>query len=243
MEKKKKKKVKLTDDMLHNMALRMMEIEEKQIDEEMKNAEPHVFSAEFERKMQELMRVATPAELAAKRRKKRMQKIQVAAAAIVTVVMVAGLMFQGNKNVAASNMSVWIKQWFEKSFLIEEGLNVRQDEGVLFKAEQIGYIPKGFELVAQEVEFAKVYYKYGDSSGKFIALMVVKNKTSLSIDNEKIGQDAYLNNAGLEYHFIVTVDSKNNGLYWFDKMGHAYVLSGDVTQDELINIMNSINYE
>ena len=41
---------------LHDICMTMMELEEARIEEEMKNAEPHVFSKEFEKNMEALIR-------------------------------------------------------------------------------------------------------------------------------------------------------------------------------------------
>lgn len=43
------------EQMLHKVCMKMMELEDAQIKEEMKNAEQHIFSKEFEEKMKILL--------------------------------------------------------------------------------------------------------------------------------------------------------------------------------------------
>ena len=43
------------EQMLHKVCMKMMELEDAQIREEMKNAQQHIFSEEFEQKMKALL--------------------------------------------------------------------------------------------------------------------------------------------------------------------------------------------
>lgn len=241
MREEKNNKELLGDEVLHNVALNCMKKESSALDE-MINSKPHVFSEEFERKMQEVMRVETPAERAARLRKKRVQKIQIVATIIVTVVLAAGLMFQGNRNVLASDMKMRITQWLENAFVREEGEAIRQ-ERVEFEKEQIGYLPEGFNLVSEEVTFTELYYKFGDSKENYIILKVDKSKATLGVDNNQVMQDIYINSAGLEYQFVVYEDSQVKGLLWTGKDKLVYTLHGTVEVDELIKIMDGIVYK
>lgn len=242
MEEKNKNK-KLTDEMLHEAALRMFELEEKQLEEEMKNAEPHVFSAEFEQKIAAILNGEDPRLKAAKRKKKMYRMLRYTAAIVVTAVLMVGVIFNGSESVTASNMRMQIKQWLADAFVIEEGVNKIQDEGVVFSVDQIGYLPDGFVLDAQEVDFVKASYRYRNNTGSIIRLKVLRDKFSSGVDNKQIQQDTYINEFGVEYHFIDTGDIKSDGLYWIDHRGQVYILIGNVAQEELVNIMNGIKYK
>lgn len=233
----------LSEEALHQAILKVTDQEERELNEEMKHAKPHVFSAEFEHKMEELMKVQTPEMKTAKRKKKFLHAAQYTAAAIVTVALLGGLLFSGNKNVTASQMKFRITQWLENAFVVEEGMDVRQNESVTFDKSQIGYIPEGFKLEIQEVNFVKAYYKYTNEAGDFIVLNVVSNKSSMSVDNVETQQELNLNLAGLGYHFIITEDDKTDGIYWMDQSSNVYILIGNIVQEELVKIMNGINYK
>ena len=122
----------LSDETLRQAIIKVTDQEEQQLKEEMKHATPHVFSAEFERKMEELMKVETPKMRAAKCKEKIIGYAQYAIAAVVTVLLLGGLIFSGNKKMTASQMKFCVTQWLENAFVIEEGIDVRQEEGVIF---------------------------------------------------------------------------------------------------------------
>lgn len=233
----------LSEEALHQAILKVTDQEERELNEEMKHAKPHVFSAEFEHKMEELMKVQTPEMKTAKRKKKFLHAAQYTAAAIVTVALLGGLLFSGNKNVTASQMKFRITQWLENAFVVEEGAIILQDEGILFDKNQIGYIPDGFKLEVEEIAFSKKYYKYLNDQEEFIVLNVGKNIISLGVDNEKIEQEAHVSSLGLEYRYINTEDNKTNGIFWVDKKEQVYILSGSINIEELMNIMNNISYK
>ena len=239
MREEKNNKELLGDEVLHNVALNCMKKESSAL-EEMINSKPHVFSEEFERKMQEVMRVETPAERAARLRKKRVQKIQIVATIIVTVVLAAGLMFQGNRNVLASDMKMRITQWLENAFLMEEGEAIRRKEGVLFEITQMEYIPENFKVVEEESSFIKKYIKFENESGKYFVLQIYHNKANAGIDNKDIAQESGINQAGFEYRYFYNQESKEHTINWLDKNNLYYLLNGNIDMEEVIKIMDGI---
>lgn len=242
MEKKKKKKVKLTDEMLHASALRLMELEAKQIDEEMKNAEPHVFSAEFERKMQELMRVATPAELAAKRRKKRMQRIQVAAAVSTMALVVVGLIIGKNQSsIIASEPGVRITTWCKEFFSFggekEDGIT-----SVVFDESQIGYIPDGFNKTEEDKILTMTVFKYENEHGHYIYINSCTNNDSTYISSEDIMQDVRLSDSGIEFHYIENRKSNELKIIFQGNDKQYYSITGTISKDEILKVMEGIKH-
>ena len=98
---------KISNKELHDCVVKMMDLEEKLLMEEMKDAQPHVFSKEFERKMQEVMRVQA-------RVNKRSDLVRYLATAAVVILIIFGLLFIGNEDLRASEFKINILEWFEK---------------------------------------------------------------------------------------------------------------------------------
>ena len=166
----------LSDEALRQAIIKVTDQEEQQLKEEMKHATPHVFSAEFECKMEELMKVETPKMRAAKCKEKIFGYAQYAIAAVVTVLLLGGLIFSGNKKMTASQMKFCVTQWLENAFVIEEGIDVRQEEGVIFDKSQIGYLPEGFSVVKEESNFMRAYFRLENINGNYIVLQVFRDK-------------------------------------------------------------------
>lgn len=228
---------KITNKRLHECIVQMMELEDRILEEEMKHAKPHVFSAEFERKMEEVMRVQT-------RVCKRSDAVRYLATAAVVVLMVFGLLFIGNENLRASDFRINVLEWMEDFFVVENDTNRdKSDENdVLFHESQIGYIPEGFEKVEEEVQFSQVTYRYENDLGEYIIFEVNRDKMLSNIDSERIAQDIALNEEGLEYRCIYKEDSKEVVLTWVDEKNRFYSLCGTVVKAELIKCMNCISY-
>ncbi len=231
-----------SNDTLHQALNRICEEDNCQIEEEMKNTKPHVFSAEFERKMEELMKVETPEMKAERRKKKFLGVARYAVAVVVAVVLLGRVFFSGNKNVSASNMKFRIIEWLENAFVVEEGSSVRQDESVLFDVDRIGYLPEGFELTVDDAIFSRIYYKFQNATGDYVTLHVYCDSTNTGIDNQEIFQEIDLNKAGFEYRYVYKKESKEHIISWKDDKGIYYFLYGTVDKDEMIKVMNGIIY-
>ena len=208
----------------------------------MKHATPHVFSAEFERKMEELMKVETPKMRAAKCKEKIIGYAQYAIAAVVTVLLLGGLIFSGNKKMTASQMKFCVTQWLENAFVIEEGDSKRQDQNILFGVNQIGYMPEGFELGVEENSFSRVYYKFQNDLNEYVILQIYYDSTNTWVDNQGILQECKLNEAGFEYRYIYKKESAEHIINWEDNNGICYLLYGTIDVAEIIKIMDGIIY-
>ena len=138
--------MKACDEKLRDSILRVMEQEDAELEEEMKQFEPHVFSESFEKKMEEVMRVQA-------RKSKRSSIIRYVAVAVVVALLVGGILFIGSEDLRASEIGVGILEWMENFFVVENDTNRSKDEDVdvLFDESQIGYLPEGFEKVEEEV--------------------------------------------------------------------------------------------
>lgn len=221
------------DEIIRECILKIMDDEEAALDKEMENMEPHVFSEEFERKMEKVFEVV---EKKSRRHKGR----HYIAAAIVTVLLIGGILFVGNEEIRASKIGVNVLEWMGNFFVVEE--KSLEGNDALFEESQIGYLPEGFEKVEELVSFSKVYYKYENNEGKYIVLEIHRDKTELIVDNEEIEQEVSLNEAGLEYRYIYKDDSKENILIWKDAEDIYYQLQSTYDKEEIVKIMNGISY-
>lgn len=228
---------KITNKRLHECIVQMMELEDRILEEEMKHAKPHVFSAEFERKMEEVMRVQT-------RVCKRSDAVRYLATAAVVVLMIFGLLFIGNENLRASDFRINVLEWMEDFFVVENDTNRdKSDENdVLFHESQIGYIPEGFEKVEEDVTFTKVFYRYEKDKEEYFSIEVWGENNLFEIDNIEIFRDTGVNEDGLEYHYLAKTDTGEIVFTWIDKKGKLYYLVGSIEEDELIKFMNGISY-
>lgn len=242
MKRRKEKKIRLgkfkvSEQLLHDSIMKVIDAEDVMLKEEMKDVPPYIFSGEFERKMEEVMRVQT-------RVCKRSDVTRYLASAAVVILMVFGLLFIGNEDLRASDFRINVLEWFEDFFVVENDTNRDKDDenDVLFHESQIGYIPEGFEKVMEEVQFSKAGYKYKNENGDYISLWVYKEKTSAGIDNEETGQDVKVNDNGLEYRYVYKEELEKHFISWVDKDGKFYSLSGSIDYDELVQFMNEISY-
>lgn len=229
------RKKETADEILAASLRRVLDAQQAEYRAEMAKETPYIFSEEFENKMKKLMEVR-------KRKTKLYKTLRYAAATFVTVLLVGGILFVGNEEVRASKMGINILAWMENFFLVDEGETSRKEEEVLFEESQIGYLPDGFEKVLEEITRFVIYYKYQNADGDYIILRVYADKINAMIDNEKIIQKVYLNAAGLEYRFINTEEEKASGLVWSDTNERFYKLIGTISEEELVNIMDSITY-
>lgn len=228
---------KISNKRLHECIVKMMELEDRLLEEEMKHAEPHVFSAEFERKMEEVMRVQT-------RVCKHSDVVRYLASAAVVILMVFGLLFIGNEDLRASDFKINVLEWMEEFFVVENDTNRDKDDenDVLFHESQIGYIPEGFEKVEEYTSFSMVFFRYEDDFDNTLIFQVFREKSMFNMDNKEVKQDVVLNQAGHEYRCVYKEETNELILTWVDNDKKFYVLSGTVELEALVSCMNSISY-
>lgn len=240
---------------LHDICMAMMELEDAKIEEEMKNAEPHVFSKEFESKMDALIQSMDSKKALGKAKggKKKSKeeeeseprpiyscKIKYMAAAIVAVCCITGFLFFNGKNAVASQNSLRIKEWMEDFFVVEE--KSEKKEGVLFEESRIGYMPEGFEKVEESVFYSRVYYKFQNNTGNYIMIKVYQDKIEAAIDNSEMQKDILLNKAGYEYQYGYKESIDEHIFVWIDIKGVYYQVQSIFDKDEIIKVMDGISY-
>lgn len=223
------------DSKLKASLVEAMKLEEARIEEEMKSVPEHVFSESFEQKMEDVLQV--------QKRKIRWMNIRRHAVAVLVVsLLIGGIMIVGSKDLQASTLSVDILAWLEEFFTTEKGEIQRRDDGIVFKEERIGYLPEGFEKVGEFESRMQVYYKYENELGEWVYISVSEDKTSSNVDNVESEYEVHVNDIGYEYTSISRDTSAVEMLIWKDSEEIYYTLTGTVTREELINIMNSISY-
>lgn len=223
------------DKKLQSSLMEAMKLEDARIEEEMNSMPEHVFSEAFEQKMEEVLRVH--------RRKRRWDSVRRhAVAVLVASLLIGGIMVVGSKDLQASTLSVDILAWLEEFFTTEKDKADLEDDGVLFKEEQIGYLPEGFEKVEEVESRILVYYKYRDKAGASVYISVTKDQTDLHVDNVESKYEVHISDTGYEYMCVARDTSGAEMLIWRDSKGVYYTLTGTASHEELIAVMNGISY-
>lgn len=222
------------DNKLKSCLIEMMEQEEAGLKEELQHTKPHVFSAEYRRRMEKAMQVR-------KRKSKVRSVFRYVAAALVVALLTGGILFIGSEDLHASNMSIDILEWLDHFFTLEDGEDKRKDEDLLFEESRIGYLPEGFEKVGELITFSNIQYKY-QKDEEFICVSVCRAKIEAQVDNEEVKKEIYVNEAGLEYTHVYKSEASNSKLIWKDNKGVYYSIESNVEDAELIKMMNGISY-
>lgn len=227
--------MKACDEKLKSSILEAIELDDARLEEELKNCEPHVFSAKFEREMDELFERY--------RRKKKLRRIRrYAMAAAVVLLLTGGIFYLGSGDLRATKTNIDILEWFENFFTVDDGVRGIKSDEVLFEESRIGYLPEGFEKVSANSTFSLVLYEYKNNSNEYITIRVCRDKLSYFIDNENIDKNVCINEAGYEYTMTQRDEMKQAVLMWKDNNDIYYYITSTLEDNELIKIMNGISY-
>lgn len=227
--------MKACDDKLLSGLVEAMELDDANLEAEMQDLEPHVFSESFEKNMEKLMQRH-------RRKYRRRRLIRFTAVAAALLFLIGGPIFINSKQLSASALSIDIKEWLDRFFTVEDGAEGRKDEEVLFDDSQLGYIPEGFEKVLEEEGFMQVYYKYENKKGEFFVVRVERAWKTQSADSEDVYSIIEVNSAGYEYTLTYRAEGYDKAVMWKDSNESYYFIVGLLDTDELINIMNNISY-
>lgn len=227
--------MKACNEKLKSSLMEAMKLDNAKKDEELQREQPHQFSADFEKKMEDLMRVDN-------RKKGSRGNIHYGFAAAMALFLVGGTLFISSSGLGASKIGVDILEWLDEFFVIEDGSLGVKDEDVLFEEGQIGYMTEGFEKAGEVINFANVFHKYADASGGYIIISVYRDKVAIAVDVEEKGEAVQLNAAGYEYAQVYDTVKKENVVMWSDSQGLYYYVAGSAPIEELIKVMNGISY-
>ncbi len=230
------------DEKLKKALLEIWEKEDARLEEELMHCEPHVFSQEFERKMNKLLNNRGRKMAPYGFRQKLTPFWKPFAAIVVICIMISGILFTQSSSLNASALNIDILEWLDEFFTVEDGDGKRVTEQVLFEESQIGYLPDGFVKVSEESIFSQVQLKYKNKQDEYITLRVYKGKTLSNVDNESANPEFRINEAGYEYTIVYREDSEQITVLWKDEREIFYYLISSLDEQEIIEIMNSISY-
>lgn len=238
--------MKITDKELHKLFQNSMECEDQIIKKEMENVEEHIFSEKFNQKMDKLFAdIDRNIERTKKRKKRKAVLYRVAPVALILVAVVVGLVINVNSTTLnASDPSISITSWC-KDFFSFTGEKDDAAEAFAFDEAQIGYIPEGFIKTEEDITSAYTSFKYENEVGNYVFIKCLKtdqDNTVINVSNENILHDLRLNQDGIEYRFI---EHKINGelsIIFQGENKYYYLITGNVLEDEIINIMNGIKH-
>ena len=230
------------DEKLKKALLEVWEKEDARLEEEIKQCEPHVFSREFEQKMNQLLnnhgRECAPHGF----RQKLTPFWKPLAAVVVVCIMISGILLTQSSSLRASALRIDILEWLDEFFTVEDSYVGKIEQRVLFEESQIGYLPAGFEKVSEESIFSQVQLKYRNNKNEYIILSVYKGKTLANVDSESANQEVHVNDAGYEYTIVYREYSEQITVLWKDEQDLNYSIDGSLDEEEIIKIMNSISY-
>lgn len=224
------------DNKLRSSLVEAMRLDEQRLEAEMQGVTPHVFSEVHEKKMEKLMRSQN-------RKRKVRSVLRYAVAACLVLLLTGSILIISSEDLRASKLSVDIIEWLEDFFSTEKGEDDKRKEGeVLFREEQIGYLPEGFEKVEEFVNIGISYFRYEDELGHKINVSVGKDKSTFQVDNTEIIYEVHLNEAGYEYTSTYQEKAGKGTVIWQDENKIYYYISGTIIYEELIKVMNGIIY-
>lgn len=224
MEKNKKE----VDEKIRQYLIAMMELEEERLNEQMEECEPHVFSEEFERKMQNLLTVH-------RKRCKRRAVLRFAAKMAACLLLCVGLV-TATHTAVASLPAMDIKGWFAKHFEFSKGNQTKEE--VDFSEEMITYIPEGFVKTEEEKMYTYQRYVYENSTGKYFIVRCSKALVESQQDNENIVREVITGENGIEYTLIKKADEAT--YIWEDTDSMYYYVSGNIQEEELQRVVISL---
>lgn len=203
-------------------------------EEDTESCEEYVFSKKFEKNMRKLFVI--------RNRKKNWKTISRYAASVAAVVLIiVGIVSTSFTKTEASLPTLDILEWLDNHFEFNKGNSTSKDEALVFEETRLGYIPDGFTKMSGEQNYTYVMYMYNGSNNERFSIRVSRVVINSLQDNENAVSDIFLNAAGYECFHI---KRENEDIYiWEDNQGLYYYLAGNITMDEMVAIMDGIQYE
>lgn len=229
--------MKACNEKLKSSLMEAMKLDNARLEEEMQHCEPHIFSPEFERRMENLLVVR-------RSRDKVRGALRYIAAAVLVLFLTGGILLMGSEDLSASGLKINIVEWLDKFLKVENDKNNYNfsEISIMFNESMIGYLPKGFIKSEEIILYSAISYKYKDESGNTILIRVTNGLGEVNIDNEEISKEVLLNEAGYEYTRVYKGIIQKEILIWKDNNNLYYYLSGNIGSNELLKIMNGISY-
>ena len=222
------------DNKLKSSLVEAMKLDNARLEKELQHCELHVFSPDFERRMERLITI--------QRSKGKIRNcFRYIAAAVMVLFLTGGILVIGSENLNASEFNIDILEWLDEYFTVKNGTGDSKENDITFDENCIGYLPEGFVKVEEDITYFQIYYKYENKLGDIVTIRVSRGAGTISVDNEGIIKEVLVNEAGYEYTRIYKEAMQQETLMWKDNKGVLYSLSSNLKSDELIKIMNNIS--
>ena len=194
------------------------------------DVEPHVFSKQFERKMQKLIRrVNHPI---------RYQVLRAAAAVVLVIATLFGTVMAVSPEARAAVVG-WIKETFDIYQHYTPSTTVEDETKYDYFLSKV---PDGYVLLKEvEREDGKVYIYRGTTNLLQFIYTYAASGNGIFIEAEGCDiQTIQLGNVSAEI-YITTQEGKNNEIIWQSENGAvAFHISANLNQDDLIALANSV---
>ena len=226
--------MKACDKKLRSSLVEAMKLDNARLEKELQHCEPHVFSSDFERRMEKLIKT--------QRSKGKIRNcFRYIAAAVMVLFLTGAILVMGSEDLNASELSIDILEWLDDCFTGGKGTSTRKEISFLFDESCIGYLPEDFVKVEEDVAYSLIHYKYENKLGDTVTIRVYKGACTIKVDNQDVIKEVLVNEAGYEYTRIYKDKLKSETLLWQDNEGKYYYLSGTLNKDEMLKIMNNIS--
>lgn len=209
-----------------------MELDIEKLREEMNSMDRHVFSKEFEKKMEDIFTVSE--------KKSRPFPVRRLAAAAAVLIVAFGVFWMTAKQANASKPGIDILAWVKEYFNFEKGDGERLDSEILFDESMIGYIPEGYKKTAEDEGVSAIHYIYENEKDKFIRIEIYKIDGLYNQDGESVEYILEESVDGYEYAYTYKEAEKTHFFVWENEKGITYRLSGNGELDELKLVMDGI---
>ncbi|MBE5853484.1 MAG: hypothetical protein E7299_11145 [Lachnospiraceae bacterium] len=154
------------NDKLKRCLIEAMEADVTKLKEQAESSEPHVFSEEFEAKMQAIID-------GVEKKSKHLAMRRIAIATVAALVLVVGGLGISTSNANASKTVVDIVAWIKEYFNFENGSENKEEVAISFDEAQMSYIPEGFTKSGEQILFNSVTYKYTNSQRMYFNIKVM----------------------------------------------------------------------
>ena len=227
--------MKACDEKLKSGLMEAMKLDNARLEEEIQHGEPHAFSPLFEKRMEKLLQVQ-------RSKGKVYHCVRYVAAAVLVLFLTGGILYVGSEDLCASKLSIDILEWTDTFFRFERHSEHKRDISRYFDESMITYLPGGFEKVEEASTYTTAWYKYQNEIGKEVTIKVIISSGETVVDNEGIILEVLLNEAGYEYTRVYKEALGVETYLWKDHESIQYSITGNIGNDEMVNIMNGISY-
>ncbi len=127
-----------------------------------------------------------------------------------------------------------IIQWFQQFTKFTSGQNAPHEP----QEWEPSYLPEGFTEDVRYGDFGRGTIRYSDSGGSTIAFTYIAQGDSVAVDNENRQFYELVEADILYYVFESSTSDIDTSIIW-DQEGYRFVLKGQISSDELLNMARS----